>query len=44
MQMERAGTAGAPFDIEGSGYGFRTLKVIPAPQTALPTTCKMARH
>ncbi|CAJ0680130.1 branched-chain amino acid ABC transporter substrate-binding protein [Ralstonia mannitolilytica] len=44
MQMERAGTAGAPFDIEGSGYGFRTLRVIPAPQTALPTTCKMARH
>ena len=43
-QMERAGTLGAPFDIEGSGYGFRTLKVIPASQTALPTTCKMVRH
>ncbi|CAJ0798643.1 hypothetical protein LMG19083_03186 [Ralstonia psammae] len=43
-QMERAGTPGAPFDIEGSGYGFRTLKVILAAQTALPTTCKMVRH
>jgi branched-chain amino acid transport system substrate-binding protein len=43
-QMERAGTPGTPFDIEGSGYGFRTLKVIPAAQTALPTTCKMTRY
>ena len=43
-QMERTGTPGAPFDIEGSGYGFRTLKVISEAQTALPTTCKMARH
>ncbi len=44
MQMARAGTPGAPFDIEGSGYGFRTLKVIQATQTALPTTCKMVRY
>ncbi|MHA6845064.1 branched-chain amino acid ABC transporter substrate-binding protein [Ralstonia syzygii] len=44
MQMARAGTPGAPFDIEGSGYGFRTLKVIPSAQTALPTTCRMARY
>lgn len=44
MQMARAGTPGAPFDIEGSGYGFRTLKVIPPAQTALPTTCRMARY
>ncbi|WP_197325460.1 branched-chain amino acid ABC transporter substrate-binding protein [Ralstonia solanacearum] len=43
-QMERAGTAGVPFDIEGSGYGFRTLKVIQATQAALPTTCRMARY
>ncbi|MDC6177602.1 branched-chain amino acid ABC transporter substrate-binding protein [Ralstonia solanacearum] len=43
-QMERAGTAGVPFDIEGSGYGFRTLKVIQATQTTLPTTCRMVRY
>ncbi|QHB54367.1 ABC transporter substrate-binding protein [Ralstonia solanacearum] len=43
-QMERAGTAGVPFDIEGSGYGFRTLKVIQATQAALPTTCRMVRY
>ncbi|MRS99625.1 ABC transporter substrate-binding protein [Ralstonia pickettii] len=42
-QMERAGARGAPFDIEGSGYGFRTLKVIQASQIALPTSCKMVR-
>ncbi|MHA6907155.1 branched-chain amino acid ABC transporter substrate-binding protein [Ralstonia pseudosolanacearum] len=44
MQMARAGTPGAPFDIEGSGYGFRTLKVIQEAQAALPTTCKMVRY
>ncbi|AYB51200.2 branched-chain amino acid ABC transporter substrate-binding protein [Ralstonia solanacearum] len=44
MQMARAGTPGAPFDIEGSGYGFRTLKVIQATQATLPTTCKMVRY
>ncbi len=44
MQMARAGTPGAPFDIEGSGYGFRTLKVIPAAQAAMPTTCRMVRN
>ncbi|MCL6467609.1 MAG: ABC transporter substrate-binding protein, partial [Ralstonia sp.] len=43
-QMERAGMPGALFDIEGSGYGFRTLKVIQGAQTALPTTCKMVRY
>ncbi|MEF9384751.1 branched-chain amino acid ABC transporter substrate-binding protein [Ralstonia solanacearum species complex bacterium KE056] len=44
MQMARAGTPGASFDIEGSGYGFRTLKVIQGAQAALPTTCKMVRY
>ncbi len=42
-QMERAGAPGTPFDIEGSGYGFRTLKVIQASQIALATSCKMVR-
>lgn len=44
MQMARAGTPGVPFDIEGSGYGFRTLKVIQEAQAVLPTTCKMVRY
>ncbi|MHA6881058.1 branched-chain amino acid ABC transporter substrate-binding protein [Ralstonia pseudosolanacearum] len=44
MQMARAGTPGVPFDIEGSGYGFRTLKVIQGAQAVLPTTCKMVRY
>lgn len=41
--MERKGTAGVPFDVEGSGYGFRVVRQINAEQAALPSTCKMAR-
>jgi len=41
--MDRQGTPGVKFDVEGSGYGFRVVKTI-SPQTAeLPTTCKMHR-
>ncbi|MDR5854811.1 branched-chain amino acid ABC transporter substrate-binding protein [Caballeronia sp. LZ062] len=43
MEMDKAGTPGARFDNEGSGYGFRTLLSVPAADTAPPTTCKMAR-
>jgi branched-chain amino acid transport system substrate-binding protein len=28
--MERAGTPGARFDVEGSGFGFRTLRRLDA--------------
>ncbi len=41
--MERAGSAGVKFDVEGSGYGFRVVKTLSAASAELPTTCKMAR-
>ena len=41
--MDRQGTPGVKFDVEGSGYGFRVVKTI-APQAAeMPTSCKMQR-
>jgi len=43
MLMQRAASGGIRFDNEGSGYGFRTERFIPAEQTALPTSCKMQR-
>jgi len=43
MEMDRAGTPGVKFDNEGSGYGFRTLRAVPADRTAPPTTCAMER-
>jgi branched-chain amino acid transport system substrate-binding protein len=39
--MQRQGTPGVPFDVEGSGYGFKVVRQIPAEQARLPTTCKM---
>ena len=41
--MDRQGTPGVPFDVEGSGYGFRVVKDIPADLTRMPTSCHMAR-
>jgi branched-chain amino acid transport system substrate-binding protein len=41
--MERAGTPGVPHDVEGSGYGFRTLRRFDAAALEQPTTCRMAR-
>jgi branched-chain amino acid transport system substrate-binding protein len=41
--MDRVGTAGVQFDVEGSGYGFRVIKQISAAQAEMPTTCKMTR-
>ncbi len=41
--MDRVGAAGVPFDVEGSGYGFRVVRQI-APDTAqMPSTCRMQR-
>ncbi|WP_047197584.1 branched-chain amino acid ABC transporter substrate-binding protein [Caldimonas brevitalea] len=42
-QMQRAGGGGVRFDNEGSGYGFKTVRYLPAEATALPSSCKMAR-
>ena len=41
--MEKQGTPGVKFDVEGSGYGFRVIRSIPASQAEMPSTCKMAR-
>ncbi len=41
--MDRQGTPGVPFDVEGSGYGFRVIRQFPAPKVEMPTTCKMVR-
>jgi branched-chain amino acid transport system substrate-binding protein len=41
--MERAGSAGVPFDTEGSGFGFRTLRRLEPDAVALPHSCRMER-
>ena len=41
--MDRQGTPGVKFDVEGSGYGFRIIKTISAQRAEQPTSCKMAR-
>jgi branched-chain amino acid transport system substrate-binding protein len=41
--MDRQGTPGVRFDVEGSGYGFRVVRVIPAAQAEMPHFCKMVR-
>jgi branched-chain amino acid transport system substrate-binding protein len=43
MEMAHQGAPGVAHDAEGSGYGFKTVKALPADKTALPTTCKMER-
>ncbi|RRD57396.1 branched-chain amino acid ABC transporter substrate-binding protein [Comamonadaceae bacterium OH2545_COT-014] len=39
--MERHGTPGVAFDVEGSGYGFKVVRDIAPSDAAMPTTCKM---
>ena len=41
--MDKAGTPGVKFDVEGSGYGFRVVKTISAAAAEQPTSCKMQR-
>jgi branched-chain amino acid transport system substrate-binding protein len=41
--MDRQGTPGVKFDVEGSGYGFRVIKTLQPAQAEMPTTCKMVR-
>ncbi len=41
--MQRAGSDGARFDNEGSGYGFKTVRYLSAAQTEQPTACRMTR-
>ena len=41
--MDKAGTPGVPFDVEGSGYGFRVVRQLSADQAGMPHSCKMVR-
>jgi branched-chain amino acid transport system substrate-binding protein len=41
--MERQGSAGVKFDVEGSGYGFRVIKTLDAASAEQPSSCKMQR-
>ncbi len=41
--MDRQGAPGVPFDVEGSGYGFRVIKSITAARAEQPHSCKMTR-
>lgn len=40
--MHKAGGDGVRFDVEGSGYGFRTVRYLTPEQTVQPHSCKMA--
>ena len=41
--MDRQGTPGVKFDVEGSGYGFRVIRAIAAAQAQQPHSCAMTR-
>lgn len=41
--MDKVGTPGVKFDVEGSGYGFKVIKTITAARAEQPTSCKMQR-
>jgi branched-chain amino acid transport system substrate-binding protein len=41
--MDRVGTPGVRVDVEGSGYGFRTLRRLTPEQVMQPHSCRMQR-
>lgn len=41
--MDRAGRAGVQHDVEGSGFGFRTVRRFDAADMAQPHSCRMVR-
>ena len=41
--MDRAGAPGVPHEVEGSGFGFRTLRSYDAAALTQPTQCRMTR-
>ncbi len=41
--MDRQGSPGVRFDVEGSGYGFRVIKTIDAARASQPHSCTMQR-
>lgn len=42
--MEKQGTPGVKFDVEGSGYGFRVIRQLTPKQAEMPDTCRMLRY
>ncbi len=40
--MDKLGSPGVKFDVEGSGYGFRVVKVVAAKDAQMAHSCKMA--
>ncbi len=41
--MDKQGAPGVKFDVEGSGYGFRVVRQIPAARAQQPHSCHMQR-
>ncbi len=41
--MQRQGKPGVPFDVEGSGYGFKVIQTLKPEQARLPHSCRMVR-
>jgi branched-chain amino acid transport system substrate-binding protein len=41
--MDKVGTPGVKFDVEGSGYGFRVIKTVAAAAAEQPSSCIMQR-
>jgi branched-chain amino acid transport system substrate-binding protein len=41
--MAKQGGADVPFDVEGSGYGFKVLKQFKASEVTMHSSCKMSR-
>jgi branched-chain amino acid transport system substrate-binding protein len=41
--MDRQGTPGVKFDVEGSGYGFRAVRTVAPAQAEMPHSCRMVR-
>jgi len=41
--MAKQGGSEVPFDVEGSGYGFKTVKQFKANEVEMPSSCKMVR-
>jgi branched-chain amino acid transport system substrate-binding protein len=41
--MDRMGSPGVPFDVEGSGYGFRVIRQLTPAQAEMPHRCEMRR-
>lgn len=41
--MDKRGSAGVDFDVEGSGYGFKVVREISAARAEMPSQCQMKR-